>query len=411
MKRLLFRTMRIGGALVLLFVLALLLAAVEREPLFEREPELAPSAIAQARILFSLNDPRRLRPGEQRTVNIPIALIDQGINHLAERRWRGRGRFELNGGDRGELGLAIPASPWAGYFNLRATLVLDDGLPRLERASVGALRLPGRWLTKAAIRTAAVAGYGQEWTMARQAVRSVRFQPETGYVSVTYAWEPRILDRARQLAIPGIELPHLRAAQEQLAALLEPKSPAAAVPLPEILQPMLAADPRPERRRAAVLVLAVFLAEKNLAALAPAAGQWPHPRAVELTLRGRHDTAQHFIVSAALAAWADQPVADAVGLYKELDDARHGSGFSFADLAADKAGTRFGELIARNSPLLQTALATPLTDARIMPDQEHLPEFLDEPQFRHRYGGPDSPAYRQLLAEIERRVAQLPLYR
>ena len=79
-------------------------------------------------------------------------------------------------------------------------------------------------------------------------------------------------------------------------------------------------------------------------------------RRVELTLNGRHDSAQHFVISAALAAWAGEPVAEAIGLYKELDDARRGSGFSFADLAADRAGTRFGELVAKASARLDEAL-------------------------------------------------------
>jgi uncharacterized protein YfiM (DUF2279 family) len=63
-------------------------------------------------------------------------------------------------------------------------------------------------------------------------------------------------------------------------------------------------------------------------------------------LLGRYDSAQHFVISAALAAWAGEPAANAIGVYKEIDDSRRGSGFSFADLAADRAGTRFGEVLA-----------------------------------------------------------------
>lgn len=49
-----------------------------------------------------------------------------------------------------------------------------------------------------------------------------------------------------------------------------------------------------------------------------AARGWPRLRWVRIDLAGRHDLAQHFVVSAALAAWSGEPVADAIGLYKEL---------------------------------------------------------------------------------------------
>jgi uncharacterized protein YfiM (DUF2279 family) len=132
---------------------------------------------------------------------------------------------------------------------------------------------------------------------------------------------------------------------------------------------------------------------------------------LKLILLGRHDSAQHFAVSAALAAWAGEPAANAIGLYKEVEDARGGSGFSFADLAADRAGTRFGELVAEGSPRLDVALRGSLGDSDLAPSLDGLPEALSEAEFQRRYGGRDNPAYRQLLAEIERRLAALPLYR
>jgi hypothetical protein len=100
--------------------------------------------------------------------------------------------------------------------------------------------------------------------------------------------------------------------------------------------------------RAAIVVLTFYANGKGLAAIVPAARAWPRPAAHTMTLYGRDDFSKHFLVSAALAANAGGPLADAVGLYKEVDDARVGSGFSFNDIAADRAGTRFGEFAAGN---------------------------------------------------------------
>ena len=82
--------------------------------------------------------------------------------------------------------------------------------------------------------------------------------------------------------------------------------------------------------RAALFVLAVYASGKGLAAAVPAAADWPRPAARKVTLGGRVDFAQHFAISAALAAGAGGPFADAVGIYKEVDDSRRSSGFLFA---------------------------------------------------------------------------------
>ena len=44
-----------------------------------------------------------------------------------------------------------------------------------------------------------------------------------------------------------------------------------------------------------------------------------------------------------------------------------------------------------------------------MPSVADLPEFLSAAAFRQRYGGLDAPAYRQMMAEIDARIAALPL--
>ena len=130
-----------------------------------------------------------------------------------------------------------------------------------------------------------------------------------------------------------------------------------------------------------------------------------------ITLAGRHDLAQHFVISATLAAWSGEPVADAIGLYKELDDARRGSGFSFVDLAADRAGTRFGEILARNPGRLAEQLASGLSEHDLLPSVGDLPEYLDAERFRREYESPNSPRFKAMTRDIETRLSSLPLYR
>ena len=103
-----------------------------------------------------------------------------------------------------------------------------------------------------------------------------------------------------------------------------------------------------------------------------------------------------------------------MGLYKEVDDSRGGSGFSFNDIAADRAGTRFGELATgRDAGLskIKRFLTDGVRDADLLPEVKDLPEFMQEAEFKRRYGGIGAPAYAKMMKDIEQRIAELSLYR
>ncbi|WP_291993365.1 hypothetical protein [Candidatus Accumulibacter sp. ACC003] len=398
-----------------LLAIALLLAStLEAAPLVSRSASISPTSIADAKSLLASNDPRRLRRGEQRTALIPAALIDEALNHLSSRVLQGRGAFALaKESAEVRLSVAAPRLLAAPYLNLSVLFKVVDGQPRIASASLGALPIPpgvAEWLIALAIE---YSGLGADWHLARQAFRGLQFAPARGLVAVSYAWEPGLLESARSRAFTPTEIADIEAAQRALAALLADYPARARVPLSKILAPLLSRVGKRTLQddRAALLVLAAYLSEKRLSTLLPAARQWPQARPLELTLHGHYDKAQHFTISAALAAWAGEPAANAIGIYKEIDDSRGGSGFSFADLAADRAGTRFGELIAADSPRLQAARRSSLADAELAPALGGLPEDLSEATFQRRFGGPDNAAFQELSREIDHRLAALPLYR
>jgi hypothetical protein len=163
--------------------------------------------------------------------------------------------------------------------------------------------------------------------------------------------------------------------------------------------------------RAAILTLALLANNRGWASFMPAARDWTPIRPLRVTLFNREDFAMHFLVSAVLAIEGGGPLADAIGVDKELADARSGSGFSFNDIASDRAGTRFGLLVAKDPLRLQTALAQGLKERDFMPELADLPEYLREEDFIARYGGVGAPAYRQMMAEIEARLNATPLLR
>jgi hypothetical protein len=251
---------------------------------------------------------------------------------------------------------------------------------------------------------------------AMQSVKKIDLRQ--GQLTVAYQW-PSNLGQARSAALTPDDQERLRAYQERLT-LISNAAKAKKTSLAELLVALFElAEVRSQQgspvaeNRAAILVLALYVNGKPLGIILPAADDWPRPMRGTVTLNGRDDLSKHFIISAALAAKAGGPLADAVGPYKEIEDSRGGSGFSFNDIATNHAGTRFGEYAANPAlaQKLQRQLSMGIGEKDIMPATDDLPESLPEKEFLKRFGGIGAPPYKKMMADIERRIAALPLYR
>ncbi len=134
-----------------------------------------------------------------------------------------------------------------------------------------------------------------------------------------------------------------------------------------------------------------------------------------VTLRDRSDWTKHFCVSAAIALLSDAVVSDAAGLLKEeLDAGPGGSGFSFCDLAADRAGTTFAVTATRDEAAaraMQDRICGGFRVDDFFPPAADLPEDIPDAELQSRYGGVGGEPYRRLIAEIERRIAACAAYR
>jgi uncharacterized protein YfiM (DUF2279 family) len=124
----------------------------------------------------------------------------------------------------------------------------------------------------------------------------------------------------------------------------------------------------------------------------------------QLELAGRNDLAKHWALSAALAAVAGDNVGRALGEFKELaDSVEGGSGFSFVDLAADRAGLRVGR--AATTPASARQARARLAGARnadLLPiDARQLAEGLRTEVFVARYRDIDSPQYAEAVRRID----------
>ncbi len=171
------------------------------------------------------------------------------------------------------------------------------------------------------------------------------------------------------------------------------------------------------QNRAAILALGIVIGHERLARYAGLKRDSELVREAVAAragtkLAGREDWARHFCLSAALAVVEDPFLSDAGGLLKEeLDALAHGSGFSFGDLAADRAGVRFAAATTDSfdaAMASQSRLRTGFTTADFFPEINDLPESLTVEEFRRDFGGVGAPRYRAMLGEIEARLDRCP---
>lgn len=127
----------------------------------------------------------------------------------------------------------------------------------------------------------------------------------------------------------------------------------------------------------------------------------------------RNDMAKHFMISALLTIVGNNSLAIMLGEEKELRDAKLGNGFSFIDLAGDRAGIRFGQMATKtpeSARRLQKLMAT-IKDYRVfMPEVRDLPENITDEAFKNKFSSIDSPRYQLMLKKIDMRINALPIY-
>lgn len=413
----------------LLFTLALLLAVsiavpvlltLDRAPAVTEVTALAPADLDRANNWLKANGPNRQRTGGTR-VEFSASELRLAANYLLQRRWQGSAADILLSPERMSIQLSgkLIDNPLASHANLGLDIEEDQGLPRLVGIRLGQTRIPLELDAKQLHQLLSLLFGLDQLPLPRGSYQAMQleqdrlvvdYRPIPGEISTTRRGATLALD-PETLAVYGAEL------SRNLQHRAQPRAQDLAGLLPglfRVARERTAAngDPVSENRHALV-VLGLYALGAD-AKLFPAAATLPRWSGPWARLQGREDLSRHFLVSAALAALADAKLADLAGGYKEWRDAQQGKGFSLVDLAADRAGTRLGEL-ATGAPGLarqvQDQMRTGLRDDDLLPSLKDLPDNLSEQRLDKTMGPVGGERYRQVIGTIDQRLETLPLYR
>lgn len=367
-----------------------------------------------------LREGSKTRPDEIGTLELSKEDLNLAANYLLNRYSKSAVEISLKPNKLKFIVTAtLPENSLGKYLNITLRLGNVDGqaLPTITKFKAGKLLLPSALaaqLIDYGIRHSSLNDY---FLLATRQIKAVSIAPEK--ITVTYFSDLDTLIQARQLLTSGANDSAFNDYQQKLNDIIRQHDPKWRLSFADLLKPLFTLAYQRSNLNNAIdenklAIIAIndyvnkqethrFLTSKNA----------PTPYYAAFMYK-RSDLAQHFIGSAALTASMSGQVSKVVGEEKELSDADGGSGFSFVDLAADKAGTRFGEL-ATASPekarKLQKALSEITNYSDIMPDPRDLPEHMNESEFKARYGSTSSAAYQQLSKEIDDRIAAIPIYK
>ena len=138
-----------------------------------------------------------------------------------------------------------------------------------------------------------------------------------------------------------------------------------------------------------------------------------HQHYGQLNLSGRSDLMRHFLISAALTVSTNKVLTDTIGTSKEINDAVGGSGFSFADLLADRAGVAFANYATNSdtaSLFQEKVTSEEFSASDFMPLHQDLPESITASQFNQIYGDTKNDKYLLMEKEIKQRINALSIY-
>jgi len=392
---------------------------LDQAPAIEPPAEFRRTDLAWVRSLFQKHDPRSRTPDVVHSIQLDEAELNRLLNYAVELRQVSGIAAELTPGTATLTAtMTVLANPFGRYLNISAEVAEVPGGIRIQSLQLGSLPVPGAVAD-------AMARLAHNWlrrdeTYASLADAFSQVNFDENQATLDYRWHPILLTQLERKSADLLIAPEDQARMlvyaEQLDALLKPYRRGSTVPLVEVSAPLFGFaqtidGDEAEENRAALTTLAAYLSGISLPKLLEGDSRSIRraPR-VLLSLHGRRDFAEHFVISAAITVNGGSRLANAIGLIKEEEDAHKGSGFSFTDLAANRAGVKLGERATSEAAAqVQQRLAAARHDADLLPDFRDLPEFMPQAEFDRRFGPIGSPRYQRLIDRIDARLAAHPL--
>jgi hypothetical protein len=369
-----------------------------------------------------LHEGSKTKPDEIGVIELNEADLNLASNYLLNRYSKSSAHLEFNRNQlRFNVTMTLPENRVGKYLNISFKLGNEDDndLPVITKFKAGKLLLPAKLAALVIDKTIQYSSLNEYFILATRPLKQVKIDAQT--LTITYYTNKEILTQARNFLTHTGDNSTLNIYQTKLADIVAKHDPEWRLSLADLLQPLFelayqrsTLETAVQENRDVISTINDYVnKEENRKLLAMPESNSATSQQFATFLYKRIDLAQHFIGSAALTASVNQQAAQIAGEEKELSDAHGGSGFSFIDLAADKAGTRFGEMAIsspENARKMQKAMSKIKDYSDFMPDPRDLPEHMNEADFKQRFESVNSPVYQEISKQIDARILATPIY-
>lgn len=392
-----------------------ILYAVEPEPSVQADWQMNDDDIERAKQIFeggSMSENIRTIELNERDLNI-------ALNYVLDNYLKSHSLLTLDEQSIGfEISLLLPKNLFGKYLNLQFNLAKSNGSTHIHSLKIGRVDVAeelAEWLINKTIKYAHLK---QHYVLVTEQILDFHFNKES--LSLTYITDPAFSEHTADFLHRAKDRQSMIFYQQKLTEVINAHDPEWLLSLADLIQPLFELAYQRSSLKTAIKENRIVIftinsyvnKHESMPYLPRNITAKPHTE-YPVFLYRRIDLAKHFIASATITATGGGHLANMIGLEKELSDARSGSGFSFVDLAGNRAGMRFGQLAVsspENARRLQQKMSEIKDYTAFMPDVRDLPENLDHSAFKKTYGTVYSTKYQDMLMVIDNRIDQLEIY-
>ncbi len=397
-----------------LIVVIVLSFAVNNNAITQRNWSLNKQDIQRAKNIISNNHSKKLQ-----TINLNETDLNLALSYLLNFYIPSTSKITVEQGRlHFKMSLLLKNNPLGSYLNFSFNLTKKAGYPVINTLQIGEIKIADEFaglIVENIIKHTPLQEY---YILAAQHIRALQIHPKG--LSINYI-TPDDINLKSSLSLNNKNYQAVLFYQQTITSIIAQHNPRWRLSLAKLLQPLFkqAYQRSTEataitENRAVLIAISTYVNKSEIQALIPFDISPATTRQYPASLYKRTDMAKHFMASAALAATGASTLAQFLGQEKEITDAQKGSGFSFIDLAGDRAGLRFGKTAVESSTtarLLQKRMANIKDYTAFMPEVRDLPENMSLAIFQRRFKSIYSPQYQAMLKKIDSRIAQLPIYK
>lgn len=388
--------------------------AIENTPITQSNWSLTNSDIQRAKKILSDSALK-----SQKTIQLSEKELNVALSYLLNYYAQGS-RSQIVVGQESlhfKISLSMEKKYFGRHLNISFDLTKHNGLPVIHTLQIGKIKVADEFAGFMLESIVIYTPLKEYYILVSQHVRNIKIIGKN--LIINYIPTPDIA-LINKLSLSKKNYQSVILYQHEITKIIAGHNPRMRLSLARLLQPLFKLayqrsihEKAVVENRAVLIAISTYVYREEIQAYFPYDISPVTSRQFPPSLYRRTDMAKHFMISAALAATGAEALGQLLGQEKEVSDAKYGSGFSFVDLACDRAGLKFGKMAVASGTqarLLQKKMSSIKDYRAFMPEFRDLPESMSKNVFKRKYNAVNSAQYQNMLKIIDQRIDKLDIY-